>query len=485
MNRRPRQISAVLLLLAMLASCASAGPGTATSERSAAEQMERYRRVQKMGQRAVELIREDKLEAAESLLAEALKLQPRHSVNLYNMGCVSARLGKNEQAVDFLEQAALNGFTDFQLMQRDADLVSIRQSPRYQQLLSRKDELQKRAADSMVEFLKRDLGEGYLFEVDPANKMVYATNTDQQTLSALKLSLQAQSAAQRQMLFDHAPDQYVSIVLASPKDFRQIVHQRGVGGFYNQENRILIAQRLGQVMQHEFTHALHNADIEAIGQEHPVWLSEGLGVLFESARFADGQTILSDGFRLRYLQAAAKNNRLIPLEKLLKMPQKAFVANATYAYGESGSVLLYLHEQGLLRRFYEAMKAGYDKDATGRTALEQVSGRPLAQFERDWRAWMLARKAPAMSTGPGGAFLGVRFGDANDGLRIETVQPQSPAGIAGLKSGDVVVGVGDEDVWDQPTLMPMLATFAPGDKITLKIRRGEQYLDIPVVLGKR
>jgi hypothetical protein len=32
---------------------------------------------------------------------------------------------------------------------------------------------------------------------------------------------------------------------------------------------------------HEFTHALHFADMEALGQTHPIWEREGLGSLYE------------------------------------------------------------------------------------------------------------------------------------------------------------------------------------------------------------
>ena len=64
-----------------------------------------------------------------------------------------------------------------------------------------------------------------------------------------------------------------------------------------------------------------------------------------------------------------RNNRLIPLEKLLKMNQKEFIQRATLAYGQSSSVLLYLYEKGLLKKFYDTYKAGYDMDPTGRQAL--------------------------------------------------------------------------------------------------------------------
>ncbi|MGE5612233.1 MAG: S1C family serine protease, partial [Bacillota bacterium] len=266
-----------------------------------------------------------------------------------------------------------------------------------------------------------------------------------------------------------------------------IVSRPGVGGFYNHEKRILIAQRMGQVMTHEFTHALHNADLDPLGQEHVPWLSEGLATLFEPAQFEGDKLVPADSFRLTMIQAAAKRNRLIPLKRLLEMDQKAFTTNAVVSltYGQSGSLLLYLHEQGLLRKFYDAYKVRFDADKTGRLALEHVTGKNLADLENDWKTWMLRRTPPPQSTGPNGAILGVKFAEANDGLRIDYVLPKSPAQQAGLRVGDIIVGIDDQDVRDANTLVGLLASYHPGDDITLKIRRGQQYSELSLTLAPR
>src|SRR5262249_673464 len=154
--------------------------------------------------------------------------------------------------------------------------------------------------------------------------------------------------------------------LPSPEDYKQIVTKPGVGGFYNHDNRILIAQRLGQVMTHEFTHALHGADLDKLGQEHPTWVCEGLATLYESAHFDGEQLVPAENFRLPYLQHAMRTHRLIPLARLINMEQKAFVANATLAYGQSGSLMLYLYEKKLLKPFYDAYKTTFEKDKSGK-----------------------------------------------------------------------------------------------------------------------
>ena len=442
-------------------------------------------RVVQLTRKSLELIKANKLDEAEDALQEALLLDPTHSVNLYNMACIKAIKGRADAAIDYLERSALEGFTDFIHIEKDTDLDSLRTLPRFKQFLARKDEFQRKAADRVVSWLKHEFGDGYLYEIDAQDKLIFATNTDPQTLAATKKWLVAQAQSQWNELFEHRPDQYISVVLPSPADYKQIVSNPGVGGFYNHDNRILICQRLGQVMTHEFTHALHNADLDPLGQEHPIWLGEGLATLYESAQFEGKKLVPAENFRLTYLQSAVRRNRLIPLEKLFKMDQRSFVNQANLAYGESGSLLLYLYDHDLLRKFYDAYKAGWDKEKTGQAALETATGKPLAELEKDWRAWMAIQKPPTLYTGQHGVVLGVRFSDANDGLKINLVEPNGPAHRAGIKPEDLIVGIDGVDVRDQQSLIPILATHQAGDKVTVKIRRGSLYLDLPVTLTRR
>lgn len=476
-----------LLLLSFLAALhlAAAPPTTGPATQPKPLTAQERQRVLEMSRQAVGLIKAEKLEQAEAILTQAIQLAPGLSGNLYNMACLQARQGKPQLAMDWLERAARGGFTNFALMERDPDLQPLRSLERFNQLLARKEEYLKRAAERVVGWLQRELGEGYLFEVDSENKLIFATNTDAPTLQALKNALLIQLNTQQEMLFSHRPDRYVSIVLPSAEDFKKIIPRAGAGGIYDHSQRVLVAGRMGQVMRHEFTHALHNCDLDATDQEHAVWISEGLAAMFEGATFQGNRLVPGDNYRLVYIQDAARGNRLIPLERLSKMNQDQFLANPWASYGQAGSVMLYLHERGLLRKFYETYKATWEKDKTGRLALEQTTGQKLPELERLWKTWMLARTPPAAHTGPRGAYLGVRFNQANDGLRIEYILPASAAAQAGLLRGDLIVGIDGLDVRDQQSFMPLLADHEPGERITLKIRRKDQYLDLPLTLGQK
>lgn len=435
--------------------------------------------------KAIALLEAHNAKAAEPLLLEALSLDPDHVTNLYNYACLLALDGRNNAALDYLERAGNAGWTDFIHLNRDPDLQGIRDLPRYKQFVANKAAYQKHAAERALADLKKQFGDHYLYDLDEERKLIFATNVDQTTLAELKHWLQAQANSQWNDLFEHRPDEFVSVVVPSPADYKKIVQMPGVGGFYNDGAKLLIVQRLGQVMTHEFTHALHAGDRAPLGQEHPIWIAEGLASLYEAAEFQQEKLVPRDNFRLNLLQVAARTKRLIPLEKLLKMQQGEFVKRANLAYGEAGSILLYLYEEKLLRPFYDNYKKTFDEDPTGKLALEKVYGKKLGDFEQDWVTWMNRRTPIPTNTGPEGVVIGARLGDGNDGIAVNELAPDGPAEKAGLHAGDVIVGIGDMQIRDYQSFIPTLSQHKPGDQVTLKIRRDGKYIELPVTFARR
>ncbi len=443
------------------------------------------KRVEQLTRQSIKLMEEQKLAEAEPLLLQAIAIDPESVINLYNLACLKALRGRGDDAMGLLERAAEAGWTDFIHLSIDPDLNSLRSLPRYKLFVANKEVYQRRAAERVVLSLRRQFGDGYLYEIDEQDKLIFATNVDNATLADLKRGLQAQARSQWAQLFSHKPDEYISIVVPSIKDYAQLVKMPGVGGFYNDGAKLLIAKQLGQTMTHEFTHALHAADRAPLGQEHPIWLAEGIASMFEAASFRGDVLVPQDNFRLLSLQNAAKAKRLIPLERLFAMPQSQFVQRANMAYGQASSFMLFLYEQKLLKPFYDAYKINFDADPTGKAALEQVSGKPLADLERAWVDWMTRRPAPMLNTGADGAFLGTELGEANDGILIKGVLKGGPAEQAGIRPGDVLVGLDGVEIRDQLSFTPALAEHKPGSRIVLRVRRGSAYVDVPVTVGRR
>jgi serine/threonine protein kinase/Flp pilus assembly protein TadD len=69
--------------------------------------------------------------------AKALALDPEEPITLYNVACMYALQGEAEQAMDCLERAVKYGFAHKAWIENDSDFNSIRQHPRYKELLSK------------------------------------------------------------------------------------------------------------------------------------------------------------------------------------------------------------------------------------------------------------------------------------------------------------------------------------------------------------
>ena len=78
-----------------------------------------------------------------------------------------------------------------------------------------------------------------------------------------------------------------------------------------------------------------------------------------------------------------------------------------------------------------------------------------------------------------GPLLGVSVERSNDGLRVTEVQETSVAGSAGVKSGDVLLRVGDEHIDTVGDVRHALAGKRPGDQVKVAvIRAGEGIVEL-------
>jgi serine protease Do len=82
-------------------------------------------------------------------------------------------------------------------------------------------------------------------------------------------------------------------------------------------------------------------------------------------------------------------------------------------------------------------------------------------------------------------WLGVGIGETEDGRAvIGSVDPQSPAELAKLREGDIVLRIGERDVTGPDVLASEIRKRKPGQDVTLKIEREGKPLDVKVKLGE-
>jgi putative serine protease PepD len=83
------------------------------------------------------------------------------------------------------------------------------------------------------------------------------------------------------------------------------------------------------------------------------------------------------------------------------------------------------------------------------------------------------------------ALLGVDVTTATNGVGVAQVESGSAAADAGLKAGDVITSVGGTAVTSPQQLRAIVASHAPGDTLSLTIRRNGSTKTVKATLGSR
>ena len=71
------------------------------------------------------------------------------------------------------------------------------------------------------------------------------------------------------------------------------------------------------------------------------------------------------------------------------------------------------------------------------------------------------------------------------GSLIAGVLRNSPAEVAGIRAGDILLAINDKEVSDSSSMLNLIAVLKPNEKAVLKIARAEKELSIKVTVGKR
>ena len=441
--------------------------------------LEKARKIAAINRELFKRFQEQNYDECKKLLDQVLAIAPDNAVAFYNLACVYARTGKADEAVQALTTSIEKGYAGLRHMERDPDLDSIRGLEGYKAILARKDAIQRERADKVSRALKARFGEGYLYDVDHENKLIFATNVDERMLQDLRRHVTAYGEAQRRDLFTHGFEQYVTVVVPKAEG------PSPVGGYYSHGDHLLVARTVGMTLVHEFTHALHAADQEGIGQQHPIWVTEGLATLFESSSVEGGHAVPGPNRRANTIQDIVRRKKHVPWAKFFKYSHAEFMRGALVAYPEARYIMMYFYEQGLLKTWYDAYVETFEEDASGAKAVEKAFAKPLARVEADWVAWVKSLERLPTRIAANHAYLGVAVVPVTDGLRISSVVAGSGAEKAGLKAGDVVIQVGDQRVIEPEQLMGIVSGEEVGAEVRVHFRRDGKYEETVVVLGAK
>ncbi|MGJ8694953.1 MAG: S1C family serine protease [Verrucomicrobiaceae bacterium] len=81
--------------------------------------------------------------------------------------------------------------------------------------------------------------------------------------------------------------------------------------------------------------------------------------------------------------------------------------------------------------------------------------------------------------------IGVMLDARSGKLDVESVTPGSPGEVAGLRGGDVIVSLNHEEVKNLKDLGEVLIDFAPGDQVSLSVKRDGVMVDLSLKLTSR
>jgi len=445
---------------------------------------------------------------AEQLIRQLLELKPGEHTLHYNLACVLAHEGRADEASAALKAAIENGFDDVRQLRRDPDLASIRDRDDVTKLIARWPEiLELRRATNEAAFPKL-FKDRYQRTADALHRFVYFSAFEPPITGGAQDELARLSTWAENTLFSgiFAPDQasldpWVIVVLPRRDDFKlwslatfgpaAFAGFSTIGGQYMHDTKQLVAQDLGATLRHEFLHALHWRHMDHLGQKHAFWIQEGLGCLVEDLDVAaDGTLSPSPSWRTNTAKRRDRANILMPLEKLCAITREQFVHQAQVMgnYAQARTFFIYLHQRGLLTRWYQHYVTHFDADPTGAMTTREVLGGTWDEINRAYRLWVRTLPDVAEEIAEGKASLGVRAESGEgDGVRITETPtkaqfPPEIAPIARLRRDDVVLSIDGRPTRDLAELVRVLDGREIGEVVAIEFRRGREMLTSKLAL---
>jgi S1-C subfamily serine protease len=94
---------------------------------------------------------------------------------------------------------------------------------------------------------------------------------------------------------------------------------------------------------------------------------------------------------------------------------------------------------------------------------------------------------PPAAGGGYGAYLGTipDMSESPGGVRLTGVRAGSPAEAAGIKSGDIIIRLGDHEVTNLYQMTDALRAYKPGDSIVVVVMRDGERLELRATLSRR
>lgn len=330
------------------------------------------------------------LAAASAIIEEHLVKHSDDGVMLYNAACLHARMGELDHGAARLLEAIKAGFADFSRMRRDRDLRPLRDHRLYQTIMKARDAADPLLGERQVQqWRESHPSAAYRYASDPKRRINIVAAMDEPALEELRGLIEAQFDHLQQALFPDALPIYALVVVPAGEDADALLPHAHAAGHYHHGLRMLVARDADRALRHELVHLLHHRHMDALGQQHPIWIQEGLATLYEGCQvMPDGQEVFAATDRDAAAAYLAARDDLRPWREILEMSDDTFNADAARLYPQVHSIFRFIVERVGVANWYAAYVRNHDADASGATALEETFDQPLDEIEAQWRRWL-------------------------------------------------------------------------------------------------
>lgn len=462
---------------------------------------------------------------AEELLLKQVDLGQGAFVPYYNLACVRAVQGDTPGAMDWLIKAIERGFCDVHQLRRDSFLTSLRDEPQFRQIIANWTKFLERRVETDIGEAKKLFGSGLQEHRDAKLRIVFLSAANENSSAAARLEVGriadwCERGVFKGLMSDPAAaeDPWVTVVTPNRDGFlKWSVQEYGpaalssfsmVGGQYSHDTKQLVSMDSGSTLRHEFFHVLHWRDMTRRGQNHPIYIQEGLASVCEDYDLAADtaapggkRAVMATSWRTNIAKRRERGGTLILIDQLAKQTHQKFTGEQPLAkYACARTLFLWVESQGKLAEWYEHYTANYAADPTGVKSFEAVLGGPVADLNKKFRAWVRALPEVPEEILPGKASLGVQVEvQAGDGVAVtgivvppgtgqpgSRIRPQVLKGEDGeLRVGDVIRSIDGKPTREMAELVRVLGGYDPEQVVELEIRRGRTEVTVKMKLQKK
>lgn len=188
----------------------------------------------------------------------------------------------------------------------------------------------------------------------------------------------------------------------------------------------------------------------------------------DSSKLKPGQWVLATGHPGGYKSGRTP---VVRVGRILANRDSVIVTDCTLVGGDSGGPLFDM----------DGKVIGIHSRIGGSLASNMHV--PVNTYQETWDR---LAKGEQWGSFPGNApFVGVVGDPEADNCKIADVYPGTPAAKAGIKVGDIILKFDGKDTPDFQSLAELVGKMKPGNKVKIKIQRGEETLTLNLTIGRR